>query len=62
MSKHLRELWAEKAGLVKQARDLTDFAASEERDLTQEEAIHFDDLRDQVETASSALDPKHTHE
>ena len=56
MSKHLRELQAKKAGLVKQARDLTDVAASEERDLTQEEAIHFDALRVQIETASSAMD------
>ena len=56
MSKHLRELQAKKAGLVKQARDLTDVAASEERDLTQEEAAHFDTLRVQIETTSSAMD------
>ena len=56
MSKHLRELQAKKAGLVKQARDLTDVAAAEDRDLTQEEAAHFDTLRVQIETTSSAMD------
>jgi hypothetical protein len=50
MSKHLRELQARKANLVKDARALTEGAAAENRDLTAEEASRFDTLRAQIET------------
>uniref|UniRef100_UPI0005F27F64 hypothetical protein n=1 Tax=Xanthomonas sp. MUS 060 TaxID=1588031 RepID=UPI0005F27F64 len=57
MSKHLRELQAKKAKLVKDARALTEgAAAAENRDLTVEEVSHFDALRAQIETASAAID------
>ncbi|WP_045726753.1 phage major capsid protein [Xanthomonas sp. GPE 39] len=56
MSKHLRELQAKKAKLVKEARALTEGAAAENRDLTVEEVSHFDALRAQIETASAAID------
>ena len=45
MSKHLRELQARKTTLVKEARSLTDRAASENRDLTDEEVSACDALR-----------------
>ena len=38
MSKQLRELQARKAGLIKEARALTDRAAAESRDMKDEEA------------------------
>jgi HK97 family phage major capsid protein len=56
MSKHLRELQAKKATLVKDARALTEAAASENRDLTTDEASRFDGLRAQIESASTAID------
>lgn len=60
MSKHLRELQARKANLVKDARALTEGAAAENRDLTAEEATRFDTLRSQIETASAAIDREMT--
>jgi HK97 family phage major capsid protein len=60
MSKHLRELQARKANLVKDARALTEGAAAENRDLTAEEASRFDTLRAQIETASAAIDREMT--
>ena len=44
MSKKLRELQARKATLVKEARALTEQAASDNRDLTDEEVSAFDEL------------------
>ncbi len=43
MSKQLRELQAPKTTLVKDARGLTDLAASESRDLTDDEVTAFCD-------------------
>nr|WP_311528693.1 phage major capsid protein [uncultured Ralstonia sp.] len=60
MSKHLRELQARKANLVKDARALTEAAAAENRDLTAEEASRFDNLRAQIEAASAAIDREMT--
>lgn len=56
MSKHLRELQARKTTLVKEARALTDRAASENRDLTDEEVSAFDALRVRIDATSSAID------
>ena len=60
MSKHLRELQAKKANLVKDARTLTDVASGENRDLTADEATRFDTLRAQIEAASAAIDREMT--
>jgi HK97 family phage major capsid protein len=56
MSKKLRELQARKATLVKEARALTEQAASDNRDLTDEEVSAFDELKSRIEAASSAID------
>ncbi len=56
MSKHLRELQARKTTLVKEARGLTDRAALENRDLTDEEVSAFDALRARIDAASAAID------
>jgi HK97 family phage major capsid protein len=56
MSKQLRELQARKTTLVKEARSLTDRAASENRDLTDEEVAAFDALRTRIDAASAAID------
>ena len=56
MSKHLRELQARKTTLVKEARSLTDRAASENRDLTDEEVSAFDALRTRIDAASASID------
>ena len=56
MSKHLRELQARKTTLIKEARSLTDRAASENRDLTDEEVTAFDALRTRIDAASAAID------
>ncbi|WP_298429342.1 phage major capsid protein, partial [Ottowia sp.] len=55
MSKHLRELQARKTTLVKEAHSLTGRAASESRDLTDEEVSAFDALRTRI-AASAAID------
>ena len=51
MSKQLRELQARKATLVKDARALTDIAASEERDMTDEELNAFNALKAKIEAS-----------
>jgi HK97 family phage major capsid protein len=56
MSKPLRELQARKNTLVKEAHSLTDRAASENRDLTDEEVSAFDALRVRIDAASAAID------
>ena len=56
MSKQLRELQARKSTLVKEARALTDRAASDNRDLSDEEATAFDALKTRIEAASNAID------
>lgn len=56
MSKQLRELQARKSTLVKEARALTDRAASDNRDLNDEEAAAFDALKIRIEAASNAID------
>jgi HK97 family phage major capsid protein len=56
MSKQLRELQARKSTLVKEARALTDRAASDNRDLSDEEVTAFDALKTRIEAASNAID------
>jgi HK97 family phage major capsid protein len=56
MSKQLRELQARKSTLVKEARALTDRAASDNRDLSDEEVTAFDALKSRIEAASNAID------
>ena len=56
MSKQLRELQARKATLVKDARALTDIAAAQERDMTDEELAAFNSLKAKIEAASAAID------
>lgn len=56
MSKKIRELQARKAKLVKDARAVTDKAASENRDLTAEEVTQFDTLKAQIENANAAIE------
>ena len=56
MSKQLRELQARKAGLIKDARALTDAAAAEQRDMNEEEMNAFDALKLRIEAASAAID------
>jgi len=51
MSNKLRELQARKANLVKDARTLTDIAAAEERDMSDEELTAFDSLKSKIEAA-----------
>ncbi len=54
MSKQLRELQSRKAGLIKDARVLTDIAAAENRDMTLEEMTAFDALKSRIDAASDA--------
>ena len=56
MSKQLRELQARKTALVKEARGLTDIAAAESRDLSDDEVTAFDALRTRIDAASAAID------
>ena len=56
MSKQLRELQARKTALVKEARGLTDAAATDGRDLSDEEVAAFDALRTRIDAASAAID------
>jgi HK97 family phage major capsid protein len=56
MSKQLRELQARKSDLVKEARALTDIAAQENRDLSDEDVIKFNALKSRIEATSAAID------
>jgi len=56
MSKQLRELQSKKAALVKEARALTDLAASESRDMTDAEIAAFDVLRSKIDATSASID------
>ncbi len=60
MSKQLRELQARKTTLVKEARALTDQAAAEGRDLTDDEATAFEGYKTRIETLNAALEREHT--
>ena len=51
MSKQLRELQARKAGLIKDARALTDAAAAEQRDMNEEEMNAFEPYAEADEDA-----------
>lgn len=56
MSKQLREFQSRKSTLVKEARSLTDRAAADGRDMTDEEVTAFDALRTRIDAASLAID------
>lgn len=56
MSKQLRALQARKSALVKEARALTDLAATESRDMTDAEVTAFDALRGKIDAASASID------
>ncbi len=60
MSKQLRELQARKTTLVKEARALTDLAAAEGRDLTDDEATTFEGYKTRIEALNAALEREHT--
>ena len=60
MSKQLRELQARKSALVQEARELTDLAASQDRDLSEEECAAFDALKTRIAAASGAIDRETT--
>ena len=60
MSKQLRELQARKSALVQEARELTDLAASQDRDLSEEECAAFDALKARIASASGAIDRETT--
>ena len=55
-SKALRGLQAKKAGLVSDARAITDKAAAENRDLTDDEDARFSVLSEQIKAANKAID------
>ena len=52
----MRELQARKSTLVKEARSLTDRAAADNRDMSDEEVSAFDALKARIESASGAID------
>jgi len=56
MSKQMRELQARKSTLVKEARALTDRAAADNRDMSDEEVSDFDALKARIESASASID------
>ena len=60
MSKQLRELQSRKTALVKEARAMTDLAAAEGRDLTDDEAKAFDGYKARIEALNAALEREHT--
>ena len=60
MSKQLRALQARKSALVKEARALTDLAATESRDMTDAEVTAFDALRGKIDAASASIDREAT--
>jgi HK97 family phage major capsid protein len=56
MSKQLRELQARKAALIQEARALTECAATDNRDMSDEEVSAFDALKARIDSASGAID------
>ena len=50
------ELREERAALVKQARELTDKAKTEERDLSDEENAQYDRIMDDVDKIKARID------
>ena len=54
-SKHLREFQDRKTTLVKEARSLTEHAASKNRELTGKEVSSFDALRTRNDASSVAI-------
>lgn len=56
MSKQLRELQTRKATLVKEARALTERAATDNRDLSDEEVSAFDALKARIDATTHAID------
>ena len=60
MSKKLREMQAKKAELVKSARALTDSAATEGRDLNDEEVTAFDGLKGRIDALNAAIEREQT--
>ena len=60
MSKQLRALQARKSALVKEARALTELAATESRDMTDAEVTAFDALRGKIDAASASIDREAT--
>ncbi len=60
MSKQLRELQSRKTALVKEARAMTDLAAAEGRDLTDDEAKAFEGYKARIEALNAALEREHT--
>lgn len=55
MNKKLRALLQRKAQAVAEARKLVDAAAAEERDLNEEEAKQYDELRAQIDSLSAQI-------
>ena len=56
MSKQMRELQARKSTLVQEARALTERAATDNRDMSDEEVSAFDALKTRIDSASSAIE------
>ena len=56
MSKQMRELQARKSTLVQEARALTERAATDNRDMSDEEVNAFDALKARIDSASGAID------
>ena len=55
MSKQMRELQARKSTLVQEARALTERAATDNRDMSDEEVSAFDALKTRIDSASDAI-------
>ena len=60
MSKQMRELQARKSTLVQEARALTERAATDNRDMSDEEVSAFDALKTRIDSASSAIERETT--
>ena len=56
MSKQMRELQARKSTLVQEARALTERAATDNRDMSDEEVSAFDALKTRIDSTSSAIE------
>lgn len=56
MSKQLRELQARKSALIQEARALTERAATDNRDLSDEEVSAFDALKNRIDATTHAID------
>ena len=56
MSKQMRELQARKSTLVQEARALTERAATDNRDMSDDEVSAFDALKARIDSASGAID------